>query len=190
VDLIAKVMGTWQTDKEYLTAHGLPRLLSHGFVDSQFSSLVRSISKDLNPATVLFELVRTGSAEISNRGVRLLKQSFVPAKDAEAGFSIAAKDVASLVEAVEENLTGAPVVPNLHARTHYDRIRLTDLNQLRADLVRAGHKFHAEVRTLLAVHDQDVNPDPAYRGEFAEVSVSAVSHVAAPPAKEKIDEVA
>jgi hypothetical protein len=189
VDLLAKVMGMWQTNEDYLTAHGLPRLLSHGFVESQFSSLVRSVSKDLNPATILFELERTGSLERTTRGVRLLKQSYVPAKDAEAGFSIATRDVDSLLAAVEENLTGNLAVPNLHARTYFDRIRTTNLTALRAELVRAGHKFHAEVRALLAEHDQDVNPDPTYQGTFAEVAVGAVSHVVTPEAKEKNDEV-
>ena len=71
--MISRVVAQWENDRRFLTQAGKPRVLSCDEDDSEFSELVRLVSKDLHPGTVLFELERSGIVERSKRGVRLNK---------------------------------------------------------------------------------------------------------------------
>jgi hypothetical protein len=78
----AEVTTRWVADRKYLTANGRPRVLAlRGArkTDRSFESLVRSVSKDFHPHSVLNELVRLGLAEVNANKVRLRgRGEFVP----------------------------------------------------------------------------------------------------------------
>ncbi len=157
-DLVAKVVGQWQTDGRYLTKHKTPRVLSVGGVQSEFSALVRAVSSDLNPATVLFECERVGMVERSAQGVRLVNTSYTPKGDSAANFALLETDLDALVRALEENVLSEQKISNLHAHTIYDRVRPEAVDDIRRWLLREGHALHARAREYISGFDQDVNP--------------------------------
>ena len=59
--LLLRVIGQWQQDSRFADKKGHPKSLSIEGKKSEFVDLVQSISKDLNPYTVLFELERVGA---------------------------------------------------------------------------------------------------------------------------------
>ena len=59
--VISKVLGAWQGQKRFLDKNARPRVLTVEGKESEFSDLVRKVSVDLNPYTVLFELERIGA---------------------------------------------------------------------------------------------------------------------------------
>jgi len=176
-DLITKVIGRWQTDEKYITSRGEPRILSYGSDDSEFCALVHSVSKDLNPGTVLFELERVAAVEVTARGLKLLIESYVPKGDPLAGFNILSHDSEDLVSVVEENIFSDPDLPQFHARTVYDNVHPDALDELKRWFLKEGHEFHARVRQKVSQLDQDINPDSKFKGKGLKVVFSSFSAV-------------
>jgi hypothetical protein len=184
VSLTMRVVGQWRTDPAFMTSARKPRVLSFGTEDSEFHNLVASVSRDLNPATVLFELERVGAVERSSRGLRLVVESYVPTGDFEEGFRILAADFTDLSRSVEQNVIEDPELPHLHARTEYDAVRPENLAEIKRWLIREGHLLHNRTRNYLSQFDQDINPDPEFAGETVRVVLGTFSRVDdAPPKK-------
>lgn len=177
-DLITKVIGQWQSDRNFLRSDGVPRVLStENGLKSEFARLVAAVSTDINPAAVLSELQRIGAVENRRGGVALVKSSFVPKGEPVEGFKICVQDIDDLTAAVEHNLFHTDEVPNLHARTQYDNVRPGGIEALKHWFLREGHRFQAQVREIISQHDQDLNPDKNFKGRGVRVVLGMFSHV-------------
>lgn len=175
-DKISKIIGHWQENQKFTTKQGRPKVLRHKGLNCEFAQLVYHVSKELNPATILFELERVGAIEKSDRGLTLIKQSFVPLGDFEESLSIVNKDTESLIDSTIKNIFEEQNNKNLHVRTNFDNIRPQDEELIKQWLLREGHKFHANVREFLSKFDQDINPDPSFKGKGINVSISSFSN--------------
>lgn len=176
-DLITKVVGLWQNDKRFTTKNGTPKVLSYKTNDSEFAKLVSAVSQDINAGTVFFELSRIEAITTTRDGVKLLIQSFVPKGDPESGFKILSADTDDLTRCVTENMLGEPEIPQFHARTEYDNIRPEAIEDIRRMLLKEGHESHTRVRNYLSTFDQDINPDPKFRGKGIRVVYSGFSFI-------------
>lgn len=176
-DLVTKTVGLWQTSERFMTKARQPRVLSIEGPNAEFAELVKSVSKDMNPASVLFELQRVGAVEVDQGSVRLVVESYVPKGNPLKGFAILAHDAEDLTLTVEENVLHDPELPQFHARTEYDNVRPEVAAELKRWFLKEGHEFHARVREFVSKFDQDINPDPNFRGKGIKVSFSAFSHV-------------
>ena len=156
--LVVKVIGQWQNDNRFSTKSGKPRVLSAEGANSEFVKLVHSVSKDLNPYTVLFELERIDAVERTARGVRLQTGLYNPHGDEHQAFQLLARDSEDLMSAVEENIVATEEVPNLHISTEYDNIPLKHLPRIRTWFLEEGSAFHQRARSFLSDFDRDVNP--------------------------------
>lgn len=172
--VVSKVIGQWQTDKRFLTSKGEPKVLGVG-VDSEFSKLVQAVSKDLNPATVLFELERIKAVKKTPKGLKLLVEIYVPKGDVIQGLNFLSVDVDALIGAAEENLFESPAVPNLHLSVEYDKIRANEYENIRRWLLKEGNLFLIRVRDYVSQFDQDVNPDAMYKGKCMNLLLGAFS---------------
>jgi hypothetical protein len=157
-DVIARVIGQWQSDKRFLTANGRPKNLPLRGGERNFIELVKLVSSDLNPYTVLFELERTGSAKLENEEVKLIRTSLAVGKDLKAGLALLTADSRDLLQGVSENLFEEQDQPNLHLRTEYTNIPAGYADQIRLWFLERGAEFHAVVRAYLAKLDRDINP--------------------------------
>lgn len=187
-NLIAKVLGRWQDERAYTTSKDEPRVLSFEGDDSQFHTLVRRVSSDLNPSTVLFELERVGAIERTRNGVRMTRANYIPAGNALAGFEILSQDMGDLISTVEHNVLKPSDPPWHHLRTEYDKIRVSALESLRSWFLREGHSFHLRAREELAKHDQDVNPSSKHTGPTVRVSFTSFHAIADALHKDKPEE--
>lgn len=176
-DLITKTVGMWQTNERFMTKAGQPRILTTEGSHPEFTALVESVSKDMNPSSVLFELQRVGAVEIMKGAARLTVESYVPKGNPLKGFTILSNDAEDLTQTVEENVLQDPELPQFHARTEYDNIRPELAAELKRWFLKEGHEFHARVREFVSKHDQDINPDPNFRGRGIKVSFTAFSNV-------------
>jgi hypothetical protein len=156
--LLTKVIGAWQYQKPFCAAEGKPRALSLKQGDNQFEALVRGVSSDLNPGTVLFELERSKLVERKGETVHLLNSAYIPQKQLTQGFEMLAEDSQDLLCSVESNLFSLTGAVNLHARTEFDNIHPEAIPVIRRFLFREGRRLHSKVRKLLAKHDQDLHP--------------------------------
>ena len=176
-DLITKTLGLWQTGERFLTKARQPRTLTVEGAHPEFNTLVQEVSKDMNPASVLFELQRVGAVEVTNGSAKLVVESYVPKGDPLKGFAILSNDTEDLTQTVEENVLHDPELPQFHARTEYDNVRPEFIPILKRWFLKEGHEFHARVREFVSKYDQDINPDAAFRGKGIKVTFSAFSNV-------------
>ena len=164
-NFIARIITQWEQDKRFKNKTGKPKALNYVGENSSFKKLVRAVSADISPATVLFELKRIGAVkETTNGNLELISNVYTVDKDASAGFEFTAKDIDYLLCAVEENLLSPDGTANLHARTEYDNIYKSDLPKIKKWLLREGSIFHKRVRDYLASFDKDINPSKGKEG--------------------------
>ncbi|MBX7143150.1 MAG: hypothetical protein K1X79_01745 [Oligoflexia bacterium] len=156
--LITRVIGMWQQSKRFQGKNGKPRVLSLDGENSEFNRLVQSISTDLHPGTVLFELERLQLVTRSEDGLLLKVESYFPKADPKEAFTMLAHDTADLISAAEENILGSKKRQNLHLTTEYDNIRIDELPQIEQWFLEEGKKIHERARQFLSKFDQSLNP--------------------------------
>lgn len=146
--LLATVIGQWMSVPDY-TEGGAPRALSRSSDDKpDFEALVRSVSKDVRPRTVLDELMRAGLVVESADGLLHLQAEAVvgttSASEKEAFF---AANVGDHLSAAAENLLSDK--PPFFERSVF-------YNQLTPDAI---DTIEAEARTKAQALLEDVNRD-------------------------------
>ena len=155
----ARVIGIWRKDRRFLAKNRHPRVLSVGGEDSQFTRLVRVVSSDIRPASVLFDLERIGAVQRVPDGVKLIWKAYVPRGDPHQGLEMMAEDAEDLMSAVMENVTSAEVkLPNYHAKSIFDNIADKDITKIRGWLLKNCSQFQDRVEKYLQKHDLDINP--------------------------------
>lgn len=152
-----KILGQWQGDKRFKNANGSPKILTSSGLDSEFAKLVFSVSADLNPFTVLAELIRIGVVERTVRGVALREEFFLARSSIDDGMKVAADDLSDLIKAVEDNTLFKEEVSHLHLSTEYDNIPEQYLPKIRQWLLKEGSKFHKKARAYFSKYDLDIN---------------------------------
>lgn len=187
-NLLTKVLGQWQGDKRFLTKRGTARALSVEGKQSEFMELVRSVSNDLNPYTVLFELERIGVVARKKHLVTLTNEIYSPKGNIKQGLAMLSSDVSDLVEGVTENIFSELEIPNLHIRTEYDNIGERDLPKIRSWLVEQGEQFHKQAREYLSRFDRDINPKRNSTEDRVRVKIGTFSRIE-DMASEKIPDV-
>lgn len=156
--LVNRVIGQWLEDRRYCIKPGKPKVLGLKGENSQFKRLVRTISKDMNPGSVLFELERSGLVERVKEGLKLTAASYIPRGNIEEGLSIIADDAIDMMACVEENLFEPKEIPNLHGRTEFDNVSAQNIDQIRRWLIQEGSALHRKARSFLSKFDKDINP--------------------------------
>lgn len=163
-DLLTRILCNWEQRREFCPRDKKPRPLSVSGEESEFKRLVASVSRDISPATILFELERRGQiARVGDR-VALARAENTFTHEPERGTHLLVRDLEALSDAVEENLTQANSVRNLHAHTEFDNVAEEALPQIREWLLERGFEFHKTVRDYLSQFDLDLNPDPRAKG--------------------------
>ncbi|RMG41817.1 MAG: hypothetical protein D6719_07755 [Candidatus Dadabacteria bacterium] len=172
---LSRVIGQWRHDPRFRTKAGKPRVLTFKGPDSEFAELVTSVSKNLKPGSIEFELRRLNYVEETPRGLKLKMEMPGLEGDPVKGFQIVSDDIDTLIKAVEENMLNRYEVSNLHIRTEYDNISKKDLKEIRQWFVERGKRFHREAREFLSKYDRDVNPEIPEDQAGARVAVGSFS---------------
>ena len=183
-NFLTKIVGQWQSNTEFLTPAGRPKTLDFEGVENEFVQLVRSVSSDLNPYAILFEMERVGLVLRTRAGIKLQGEVYNPRGDMKGGFALLSGDVDDLVCSVEENLFESDV-PNHHIKTTYDRISASSTGAIRRWLVKEGMNFHQRLRRYLSQHDLDLNPKLDQNGPVTRVAIGSFSRIGRLPSGPK-----
>ncbi len=154
VSIPTRVIELWESDARYKRNGRLKTLTI-----AEFQTLVSQVSKHVNHGTVLFELVRLGNIIRKGDSLRLKRKVHKLAAEPEEAFALAAKDVDTLIECVEENLDPMVSLGNLHIRTEYDHISEKSLRVIRKWFISQGRALHKRARKFLSAHDLDLSPE-------------------------------
>jgi hypothetical protein len=174
LDLMTRVIGTWSTNERF-SRGSQPRELSLSGSESDFAILVRSVSSDLNPSTILFELERLRLVERDGNCVRLLWSAYQISGDVDDAYALLERDLSCLVMGVDHNITRQTQPPNLHISTRFDNVSTEALARIRDWLLHRGAAFHAEIREFVGSFDKDINPQRYSEPGGARVTVGSFS---------------
>lgn len=176
--LLTKVIGQWRGDPRFSDKGDRPKPLGYRGDDSEFAGLVRSVSRDLNPYTVMFELERIGIATKEEEKIILKGEVMIAPNDLKRGCELLGADFHDLLSAVDHNLASSDEFsPHHHIRTQYDNIVVDELPRIRAWLLKKGAELHEEVRNFLSRLDKDLNPQLAKKQGGARVALGSFSFV-------------
>jgi hypothetical protein len=173
--ILVRVIGLWQNSSKFINKNGTPRTLTYEGMKSEFFTLVASVSKDINPYTVLSELERAELVVKSKRGLKLTADAYQPTKDLEASLNILTNDQNDLLKAVGQNIFEREKIPNLHLRTEYDNIPETDLPKIRRWLLKEGVLLHRKIRKFLSSYDRDFSKKRAKNSSSSSAARVALS---------------
>ena len=174
--VISRIIGKWRNDINYLDPAGDPKILQADTKNSEFSALVKSISQDLNPYTVRFELERLSLIESVEGGLKLLGNIVVAKGEAEQSFNILASDISDLLISVTENTFKNDNIKNLHLRTEFDNISPSKAQDAKVWLLKEGTLFQNKVRDYLSKLDMDYN-DHGDKGQGVRICVGSYSTI-------------
>lgn len=136
VTTIASVIGRWTADTRYRDTDGRPAPLDRTG-DPSFETLVRAVSKDIRPRTVLDELERQGLAEQKDGKVHLKTDAFLGPADPEQKIFFFAENVGDHISAAVDNLLGDE--PQFMERAvFYNRLTATSVDEIEAEARRLG----------------------------------------------------
>ena len=162
VCLISNVVSRWQHDRRFSSKSGRAKVLSAEGTGSDFFALVSTVSKVLDPYTVLYELERIGAITRTKKGVRLETSVFVTRGDVRKAVEMMASDVEDLMLAIEENMQlSDEELPHYHLVTEYDNIVHSAVPSVKEWILDHGAIFHKQFSHFLSRFDKDLNPDLA-----------------------------
>jgi len=152
-----KVLGCWYTKKKYKDADGKPRAVAIGRAGTDFANLVKEISSDVHPHTVLCELQRLNLVKIENDYVTPIKSSFISSMNDEVTAQIIARDIDELMLCADENIAATNERPNHHTATIYDNIPKEYESELRDWINNEASQLHKKIREHVSRYDRDIN---------------------------------
>jgi len=176
-DVTTRVLGRWQTDRQFQTKGGLPKPLTFDGEKSEFAHLVSLVTKDVRYKILLAELERSKAIERSDSVVYVSTHSYTPTADLARKFQILSVDEDALIRAAEDNITSTALPRNLQARTEFDCIRAESRDEILHWMLNRGHQLHSEAREFLSRHDQEINPKADYKGPVTKVLIGTFGYV-------------
>ncbi len=156
----ARVFARWLTDRTYADAQGAARALPRTGAAPSFESLVRAVTQDVHPFTVLQELIRLGIAQVDVRDeqewVLPARADFVPPTGSRDALELLAANLADHGAAAVSNVLGgeplleqsvfaAGLTPASAARLH--ELARTLWAQARARMIDEATRLHESDRT-------------------------------------------
>jgi hypothetical protein len=134
VALSARVFARWIGDAGYADEAGRPRALPRVGPAPSFDTLVRAVTQDVHPFTVLQELIRLGiaSVEIEDGGEIVVPAhaDFVPPAGSREALELLAGNLGDHVQAAVSNVLGAP--PTLEQSVFAAGVTAASAQQLQA----------------------------------------------------------
>ncbi|WP_194073983.1 DUF6502 family protein [Thiomicrorhabdus aquaedulcis] len=146
--LSAQLMATWLGQSAYLLANGQPKplLRLQNSEDVSFESLVRCVTRDVHPRSILDEWLHQGVAALDAQDRVVLQQTgYVPDHDFEEKLFFTGKNIGDHLSAVAHNLAPATLLGQTPAM--FDRA--VYYNDLSAESVQALEVFAKQESTKL-----------------------------------------
>lgn len=164
VTTIASVIGRWLSSAEATGPDGAPKPLPRAAKEGlSFEALVRGVSRDIRPKTVLDELLRQGLAEYDEASdqVRLGGGAVAGPADIDQKIHFFAENVGDHISAAVENML-ADDSPFIERAVFYNRLTAASVDELEASARDLGmDALIALNRRAGALQAQDAEADTA-----------------------------
>lgn len=117
-----RVISGWRNDSYYHDTSGKPAVLPLEGDGASFANLVRDYSGDIPTMAMLTMLQEAGSVNVSRQRVRLVRNAYVPGRDAADKIEILGVDVCELISTIDHNLVATPEDLRFQRKVAYDNV--------------------------------------------------------------------
>ncbi|HUT39912.1 MAG TPA: DUF6502 family protein [Gammaproteobacteria bacterium] len=146
-----RVISGWRNDSHFHDATGKPATLPLEGEKKSFARLVRQYSGDIPTKAMLTMLQEAGSVNVSNQAASLVRNAYVPGRDAADKIEILGVDVCELVSTIDHNLVATPDNLRFQRKVAYDnvdpaavaKLRKLSFKKAQALLEQLDHQFAA-----------------------------------------------
>jgi hypothetical protein len=151
---LATVIGRWLASDETRGGDGLPLPLARTGEGTSFETLVRSVSKDIRPRTVLDELIRQNIAEVIEGDVVLRSDVFLGPSDPDQKIFFFAQNVGDHIAAAVDNLLADDPV-FMERAVFYNRLTPESVEAIEAEARRIGGAALSDLNQMAHERQQD-----------------------------------
>lgn len=159
-DIRGRVLTLWQQSKRFQDDSGRPKTLSYQNAGSEFHRLCHRITQSVNPASILFELERSGAVRKDGERLTLIRYNSPPLPGSMEGYEQICRDLDLVLNAGNDNIERKDRIGNLHIRTEFDNIYVKDIERARIWLLEQGKDLHRRFRIFMSECDKDLSPAP------------------------------
>lgn len=165
--LLATVVGRWLADPDMVDSQGAPRPLPRQAESgASFTDLVRSVSRDLRPRTVLDELIRLRLVTETQDGMLTLRpDATVGPADPEDKLVFFADNLGDHLTAAAANLDRA-APPYLERAVFYNRLTPESIAEIETEARILAQEVLVRVNALAAERQAMEASDPEARERF------------------------
>jgi hypothetical protein len=150
-----RVISGWRNDSYYHDASGKPATLPLEGDGASFASLVRDYSGDIPTMAMLTMLQEAGSVNVARQRVRLVRNAYVPGRDAADKIEILGVDVCELVSTIDHNLVAAPENLRFQRKVAYDNVDPRAVARLRKNSYKKAQTLLEQLDRQYAAHELD-----------------------------------
>ncbi|MBE0494438.1 MAG: hypothetical protein IBX48_08860 [Thiomicrospira sp.] len=142
----AQLVSSWLSQPALLDSNGQPKPLARvesADQNSSFEGLVRSVTKDVHPRSILDDWITRGFAQLDeNDQVHLTQTAYVPSADQDEQLFFAQKNLSAHLNSVAHNLEAQPGQPVMFDRAVY-------YNTLSAESIEILHEWSRQASMKL-----------------------------------------
>jgi len=151
----ARVISGWTRDEAYCTKAGRPAVLPFDGEQS-FSELVRQYSGDMTPKSMLAELTRLGSVEVTKSdSIKLKNTAFIPQESDLDTLQILGTDTADLVATIAHNMDKPTEQRRFQRKVAYLHIPQRHVEEFRVYAAKESQKLLEKLDRWLSKRDTE-----------------------------------
>lgn len=161
VNRAARVISGWLNNKAYQDKKGSPATLALEGEKNSFADLVKNYSGDMTVKSILDELIRIGTVDVTEKKqVKLLKHAYIPKHDNNKKLEILGQDVAGLINSINHNLICEPENLLFQRKSTYKHIPTEKVETLKKELFTQAQLSLENIdQTLCHYNNNDTNED-------------------------------
>jgi len=131
INPLSRLIAHWSATPEYQNKHGTPLPLAKTGQHPSFETLVRTISKDIHPRTMLDDLDSLGLIKSEEDKIILIADAFIPQSDEGTLLKYLANNLGDHAKAAVANVLASPKkAPHFERAVHYNTLTPESLNEL------------------------------------------------------------
>lgn len=151
----ARVISGWTRDDAYCTKAGRPAVLPFDGENS-FSELVRRYSGDMTPKSMLAELTRLGSVEVTKSdAIKLKNAAFIPQESDLDTLQILGTDTADLIATIQHNMDKPAARRQFQRKVAYLHIPERHVEEFRVHAAKESQKLLEKLDRWLSKRDTE-----------------------------------
>jgi len=164
-----RVISGWRNDSRYHDAAGKPATLPLEGKGATFAGLVRDYSGDIPTMAMLSMLQESGSVSLSKQKVRLVRNAYVPGRDAADMIEILGVDACELVSTIDHNLVSAPDELRFQRKVAYDNVAPEAVAMLRKMSYKKAQALLEQLDRQFSAHE--LGEDGEQKGKYISLGI-------------------